>query len=143
MLYRDACRYTTIPPTSLFPPLRHPRHPHRRSFSFRLFLSSLFLPSSRVLPRERSVCVYMSVYERVCVCICVRNRVCARSLPPSPSPSPPLRRPPRKSTPLHPAFDLSFSSFRPGAGDVGARGASRPIIIVKTSVFRAESAGTT
>jgi len=71
VLYRDACRYTTIPPTSL---------------SLSLFL---FPP-----PPPTPVCS------------------------PAAAAAAAARRPPRKSTPLHPAFDLSFSSFRLGAGDV-------------------------
>lgn len=84
--------------------LRHPRHPAHLSFSLYLSFSlSLFIPHVTTTG----------------ACVCVREIVCA-------CPSPPLpRRPPRKSTPLHPAFDLSFSSFRLGAGDV-ADGSSRP-----------------
>lgn len=66
------------------------------SLSFSLALSPSF---SYMLPRES-----------VCVCVYVCAKSCAFA-----------RRPPRKSTPLHPAFDLSFSSFRLGAGDVAGR----------------------
>jgi len=45
---------------------------------------------------------------KACVYVCAKS--CAFA-----------RQPPRKSTPLHPAFDLSFSSFRLEAGDVAGR----------------------
>lgn len=104
--------------------IRRSHRPHLSSRSATLV--SLFLIMRVSHSFSLSLCLSLSPSFSCMYRAKARVYVCAKSCAFA-------RWPPRKSTPLHPAFDLSFSSFRLRAGDVAGRYPSqRPVIIIKT-----------